>query len=50
MLRLYTIAALETFDLILLAYFLTINTIYLIFSVMSYLVLRQHRRRWTSRA
>ena len=49
MLRLYTIAALETFDLILLAYFLTINTIYLIFSVMSYLVLRQHRRRWTSR-
>jgi len=49
MLRTYIVAGLEVFDLLLLTYFLVINTIYLVFSVVSYLRLRQHRKRWTSR-
>jgi cellulose synthase/poly-beta-1,6-N-acetylglucosamine synthase-like glycosyltransferase len=42
--------ALMVFDLGVLAYFLTINTLYLVFSVIAFFVLIQHRRRWTSRA
>lgn len=49
MLREWTIAALEVFDLILLAYFVVINTIYLVFSVVAYIQLRHHRKRWTAR-
>jgi len=41
--------ALEAFDLLLLSYFLVANTIYLVFSLVSYWRLRQHRLRWTSR-
>jgi len=37
------------FDLGVLAYFLAINTLYLVFSVVAYLHLRQHRKRWTAR-
>lgn len=47
--RTLVIDALIVFDLLLLAYFLTINTIYLVFSVAAYLHLRHHRRRWTAR-
>ena len=49
MLREWTIGAIEIFDLILLAYFLVINTIYLVFSVVAYAELRHHRKRWTAR-
>lgn len=42
--------SLMVFDLGVLAYFLAINTLYLIFSVVAFFVLVQHRRRWTSRA
>lgn len=42
--------ALMVFDLGVLAYFLLINTLYLVFSVIAFFVLVQHRRRWTSRA
>ena len=48
-LRDWTIGALEVFDLILLAYFLAINTIYLVFSAVAYVQLRNHRKRWTAR-
>ncbi len=41
---------LMVFDLGVLAYFLVINTLYLVFSVVAFFVLLQHRRRWTSRA
>jgi len=41
--------ALVYFDLGVLAYFLAINTLYLVFSVVAYLHLRQHRKRWTAR-
>lgn len=42
--------ALMAFDLGVLAYFLTINTLYLVFSIIAFFSLLQHRRRWTSRA
>jgi cellulose synthase/poly-beta-1,6-N-acetylglucosamine synthase-like glycosyltransferase len=48
--RYWVSQALMVFDLGVLAYFLAINTLYLIFSVMAFFVLVQHRRRWTSRA
>ena len=38
------------FDLGVLAYFLVIHTMYLIFSVVAFFSLVHHRRRWTSRA
>ena len=41
---------LMVFDLGVLAYFLVINTLYLLFSVVAFFALLQHRRRWTSRA
>ena len=37
------------FDLAVLAYFLAINTLYLLFAVVAYVELRRHRRRWTAR-
>lgn len=48
--RYWVSQALMVFDLAVLAYFLLINTLYLIFSVIAFFVLVQHRRRWTSRA
>jgi cellulose synthase/poly-beta-1,6-N-acetylglucosamine synthase-like glycosyltransferase len=42
--------ALMVFDLGVLAYFLAINTLYLVFSLVAFFMLMQHRRRWTSRA
>ena len=36
-------------ELAILAYFLVLNTLYLLFSVVAYVKLRQHRRRWTAR-
>jgi len=48
-LRDWAIGALEAFDLILLMYFVVINSIYLVFCVVAYVVLRQHRKRWTAR-
>ncbi len=37
------------FELIVLGYFLTVNTLYLWFSAFAYVVLMRHRRRWTAR-
>jgi cellulose synthase/poly-beta-1,6-N-acetylglucosamine synthase-like glycosyltransferase len=48
--RHYVSQALMIFDLGVLAYFLAINSLYLIFSIIAFFVLVQHRRRWTSRA
>jgi cellulose synthase/poly-beta-1,6-N-acetylglucosamine synthase-like glycosyltransferase len=42
--------ALMVFDLGVLAYFLTINTLYLAFSIVAFFALVRHRRRWTTRA
>nr|MCU0256991.1 hypothetical protein [Vicinamibacterales bacterium] len=44
-----TVTMLAAFDLVLLAYFVAINSIYLVFSVVAYAKLRHHRRRWTAR-
>ncbi|HJZ75241.1 MAG TPA: glycosyltransferase [Vicinamibacterales bacterium] len=41
--------ALTWFTLAVLAYFLVLNTLYLVFSAISFLRLREHRRRWTRR-
>ncbi len=41
---------LMVFDLGVLAYFLVINSLYLVFSAVAFFALVQHRRRWTSRA
>jgi cellulose synthase/poly-beta-1,6-N-acetylglucosamine synthase-like glycosyltransferase len=48
--RAWVSQALMVFDLGVLAYFLTINTLYLVFSIVAFFSLMQHRRRWTSRA
>ena len=40
-------AAVMAWDLAVLAYFLTINSIYLLFCVVAFIRLREHRRRWT---
>ena len=45
----YLRQALVTFELGVLAYFLILNTLYLLFAGVAYVKLRQHRRRWTSR-
>ncbi len=37
------------FAFVILVYFLVLNTLYLIFAVVAYFRLRQHRRRWTAR-
>jgi len=36
-------------ELVVLAYFLALNTLYLLFCIVAYVQLRQHRRRWTAR-
>ena len=40
---------LESFELMVLSYFLTINTLYLAFSLFAYVALVNHRRKWTAR-
>lgn len=40
---------LSTFELLVLAYFLVVNTLYLGFSLFAYVALVRHRRRWTVR-
>lgn len=40
----------QGFDLFILGYFLTMNTLYLVFSAVALVVLLRHRRRWTPRA
>ena len=42
-------SALSFLALAILAYFLVLNTLYLVFCVIAYVRLRQHRRRWTAR-
>jgi cellulose synthase/poly-beta-1,6-N-acetylglucosamine synthase-like glycosyltransferase len=42
-------AALVFLELAILAYFLALNTLYLLFCVVAYVRLRRHRRRWTAR-
>ena len=49
MLRYYVVRLLSVFDLGVLAYFLVLNTMYLVFCFVAFAQLRQHRRRWTSR-
>lgn len=41
--------ALVAFELVVLGYFLALNSLYLLFSIVAYVRLRQHRRRWTPR-
>ena len=48
MLRHYVIVFLSIFDLAILAYFLVLNTLYLVFCVVAFVQLRQHRRRRTA--
>jgi len=48
--RAWVSQGLMVFDLGVLAYFLVINSLYLVFSVVAFFSLLQHRRRWTSRA
>jgi cellulose synthase/poly-beta-1,6-N-acetylglucosamine synthase-like glycosyltransferase len=38
------------FDVVVLLYFVAINTLYLVFTVIAFFRLQAHRRRWTSRA
>jgi cellulose synthase/poly-beta-1,6-N-acetylglucosamine synthase-like glycosyltransferase len=40
---------LAVLELAILGYFLALNTLYLVFCVVAYVRLRQHRRRWTDR-
>ncbi len=49
MLRHYVSGSLALLELTILGYFLAINTLYLLFCVVAYVQLRQHRRRWTAR-
>lgn len=48
--RAWVSQGLMVFDLGVLAYFLVINLLYLLFSAVAFFSLLQHRRRWTSRA
>jgi cellulose synthase/poly-beta-1,6-N-acetylglucosamine synthase-like glycosyltransferase len=41
--------ALVAFEIVVLGYFLALNSLYLLFSIVAYVRLRQHRRRWTAR-
>jgi cellulose synthase/poly-beta-1,6-N-acetylglucosamine synthase-like glycosyltransferase len=47
--RTLVVSALMVFELAVLSYFLVINTLYLLFSVVAFFKLRHHRRRWTAR-
>jgi cellulose synthase/poly-beta-1,6-N-acetylglucosamine synthase-like glycosyltransferase len=49
MLKYYVVRILSVFDLGVLAYFIVLNSLYLIFCVVAFVKLRQHRRRWTGR-
>jgi len=49
MLRHYVIVFLSVFDLGVLAYFLVLNTLYLVFTLIALVQLGRHRLRWTSR-
>ena len=49
MLRHYVAVGLAAFDLGVLAYFLVLNTLYLIFTLIAFVRLNSHRRRWSSR-
>ena len=48
--RAWVSQGLMVFDLGVLAYFLVTNLMYVMFSVVAFFALIQHRRRWTSRA
>lgn len=43
------VALVQGFDLVVLAYFLVLNTLYLGFSVVAFFRLMEHKRRWTPR-
>jgi cellulose synthase/poly-beta-1,6-N-acetylglucosamine synthase-like glycosyltransferase len=43
------VSGLALFELAILGYFLTLNTLYLVFCIVAYVRLRRHRRRWTAR-
>ena len=49
MLRHYVVVGLSVFDLGVLVYFLALNTLYLVFTVVAFVRLNSHRRRWSSR-
>ena len=49
MLKAYVSWGLGLIDLIILAYFLVLNTLYLAFCVVAFVQLRKYRRRWTAR-
>lgn len=49
MIRHYVIVVLSLFDLAVLAYFLALNTLYLVFCVVALVSLARHRLRWTPR-
>ncbi len=44
------VTAVQGFDLLILGYLLTLNSLYLGFSIVAFFWLMEHRRRWTSRA
>ena len=44
------VSALQGFDLFVLGYFLSLNSLYLLFAVVAFFRLISHRRRWTPRA
>ena len=47
--RHWVVIGLSWFDLSVLAYFIALNSLYLVFSLIAFVKLNQHRRRWTSR-
>ena len=49
MLKAYVSWGLALIDLVILAYFLVLNTLYLVFCVVAFVQLRKYRRRWTAR-
>lgn len=44
------ITTVTAFGLVTMLYFIALNSLYLLFSIVAFVRLRQHRRRWTSRA
>ncbi|HMF99470.1 MAG TPA: glycosyltransferase [Vicinamibacterales bacterium] len=44
------ISGIQVFDVVVLIYFVAINSLYLLFTVIAFFRLRAHRRRWTPRA
>ena len=45
----FMLGALQMFELSVLAYFVTINTLYIVFAGVAFIQLRRHRRKWTGR-